>query len=498
MRRVFEPLNRTPPQPLPQGERGFQTPPSFSGKGVGGFGLFRLFVALVVLPVAHRALPAQDVLVPAIGAPAGRLSPPVTLPTDLGAFAAPPGDSGVPMMLPPLAPPGYTPVPRGDAPIPNPLERRLSLPSVQLTEAGGQPARTANENFDGDFGGVFYKRLITTGFTTRPRVIGFSQRVVGNRITPPNPATTTTTTTTSFNTGVPVVTITNTVTSVATSFPIIVNDPIVVQETVATQRLVRLTLAARYSGILITDNDNPRPQDRVYGGYNFYDNIGGRLNPGLGGVDLQRQMVGFEKTFLDGDASFGMRLPFVQQYGPAGVGGTNNVGDLTLIWKYAIVNDRATGDLWSAGLVLTTPTGSGDATLWDGSRAPHSVLFQPWTGFVRTFDRAYVQGVTSLVVPTDGRDPTLWNNSVAAGYYVYRSGANAWLTAVVPTAELHVRTPLTSRNPNGLAYLQDEVNVTGGVHFRFNRAVLSAAVCVPVAGPRPWSVEAMSFLNFYF
>ena len=450
-------------------------------------------LALVVLPVAHRALPAQDVLVPAIGAPAGRLSPPVTLPTDLGAFAAPPGDSGVPMMLPPLAPPGYTPVPRGDPPIPNPLERRLSLPSVQLTEAGGQPARTANENFDGDFGGVFYKRLITTGFTTRSRVVGFNQRVTG--FTP----TTTSTTTQVFtvdNFGRKVVT--NTITNTVTNVPIIANDPIVVQETVAQQRLVRLTLAARYSGVLITDNDNPRPQDRVYGGYNFYDNIGGRLNPGLGGVDLQRQMVGFEKTFLDGDASFGMRLPFVQQYGPAGVGGTNNVGDLTLIWKYAIANDRATGDLWSAGLVLTTPTGSGDATLGDGSKAPHSVLFQPWTGFVRTFDRAYVQGVTSLVVPTDGRDPTLWNNSVAAGYYVYRNGANAWLTAVVPTAELHVRTPLTSRNPNGLAYLQDEVNVTGGVHFRFNRAVLSAAVCVPVAGPRPWSVEAMSFLNFYF
>ena len=382
------------------------------------------------------------------------------------------------------------PVLRGDPDVTNPLERRLGNPFAQATEAGGRPSRTANEQFDGDFGGVFYKRVVTTGFTTQPRVVGFTQRVVGFT---PTPGPTTTTTTTNGTVG-RVVTITNTVTNV----PIIVNVPIVVQDTVATQRLVRLTLAARYSGVLITDNDNPRPLDRVYGGYNFYDNLGGRLNPGLGGADLQRQTVGFETTFLDGDASFGMRLPFVQQYGPGGVGGTNNVGDLSLIWKYAIYNDRETGDLWSAGLVLTTPTGSGDATLWDGSKAPHSVLFQPWTGFVKTFDRAYVQGITSLVVPTDGRDPTLWNNSVAAGYYVYRNAANAWLTAVVPTAELHVRTPLSSRNPNGSVYLQDEVNVTGGVHFRFNRAVLSAAVCVPVVGPRPWSVEAMSFFNFYF
>ena len=67
-----------------------------------------------------------------------------------------------------------------------------------------------------------------------------------------------------------------------TQVPVIVSDPIVVNDVVAQQRLARLTLAARYSGILITDNDGPRLQDRLYGGYNFYDNIGGRLNPGPG------------------------------------------------------------------------------------------------------------------------------------------------------------------------------------------------------------------------
>ena len=129
-------------------------------------------------------------------------------------------------------------------------------------------------------------------------------------------------------------------------------------------------LAARYSGVLITDNDNPRPQDRVYGGYNFYDDIGGALNTGLPRFDQQRQTVGFEKTFLGGDASFGMRLPFVQQYG-GGVPGTHNVGDLSLLFKYAFLNNVETGDILSAGFVLTTPTGSGDALLVDGTHAPH-------------------------------------------------------------------------------------------------------------------------------
>ena len=200
---------------------------------------------------------------------------------------------------------------------------------------------------------------------------------------------------------------------------------------------------------------------------------------------------------MDGDASFGMRLPFVQQYGPTGTRGTHDVGDLTLVTKFAFYNDRQTGDLWSGGLLLTLPTGSGDAILADGRKAPHSVLFQPWTGFVRTFDRAYFQGVTSLVIPTDSRDPTLWNNSLAAGYYMYVA-PDRFLTAVVPTAEVHVRTPLSNRNPANLVFLQDQVNMTGGFHFRFNRAVLSTAVNVPLVGPRPWSVEGQVLFNFFF
>jgi hypothetical protein len=150
-------------------------------------------------------------------------------------------------------------------------------------------------------------------------------------------------------------------------------------------------------------------------------------------------------------------------------------------------------------MLLTTPTGSGTAILADGTQATHSVLFQPWTGFVRVFDRAYVQGITSFVVPTDNRDPTLWNNSVAAGYYAYRSTAASPLTAVIPTAEVHVRTPLNNRDPNGGVFFQDQVNLTGGLHFRFfGRAQLSTAVSVPVVGPRPWQMEAMTYFNFYF
>ncbi|AWM37195.1 hypothetical protein GobsT_48660 [Gemmata obscuriglobus] len=469
-----------------------------------------LLSALAGIGVATASSLAQERVVPSVIAAGGpfKHSRPATVPCPpLGVGPLTPGapsiptapSEPVPQMDPPVAPPGGMPsLPPDRPPVmpypspPNPLERRLVDPFAQATEAGGLAPRTFNENFDGDFGGVYYSRRITTGFTTVPRVVGFTQRVTG--FTPTTTSTTTTGTTTDPQGGR---TTTTTITNTTTLTPVIVNDPVIVSDRVAQTRLVRLTLASRYSGVLITDNDNPRPQDRFYGGFNFYDDIGGKLNPGLGQVDLQRQLVGFEKVFLGGDASFGMRLPFQQQYGPSELGSSHTIGDLTLLFKYAFVNDAQTGNVVSAGLALTVPTGSGDVILADGSQAPHSVLFQPWLGFVRVMDRAFFQGITSLVVPTDGRDPTLFNNSVGMGYYLYRA-PDAWLTSIAPMVEFHVRTPLSGRNPAGLVYLQDQVNITSGLHFRFNRATLSASMCIPVAGPRPWAFEAMTFFNYNF
>jgi hypothetical protein len=195
-----------------------------------------------------------------------------------------------------------------------------------------------------------------------------------------------------------------------------------------------------------------------------------------------------------------MRLPFVQQFGPSGV---NNqaVGDMTLLSKFVLLGDRQTGSLWSAGMALTTPTGGGSFLLLDGTTTPHSWLFQPWSGFIWAVDRFYTQGITSMVIPTDRRDPLLYNNSLSAGYLVYGAGGRAgdgFLTGITPAAEVHVRTPLNHRDPNGLVYVADQVSVTGVVHFRTQRVTFSPAVNVPLTGPKPWAVEAMGYLNVYF
>jgi len=362
--------------------------------------------------------------------------------------------------------------------VPNPIEQAMQSPFAQAAEAGGLAAASFNENFDGDNSGVFYARRIQTGFTEITRVVGFTQVQTG-----------TTSVTTINGQGQPVV----------TRVPVFTQQPVTVTERIPKQSIVRLPLAGRYSGVQIVDNDNPRPVDRVYFGYNFYSDVGASLNPStIGGSDVQRQTAGFEKTFLNGDASFGMRLPFIQQFGPQGFG-AQDVGDLNLLFKYAFINNRETGNVASLGFVLTTPTGGGgDVILSDGQLAPHSYLFQPWAGFVRVMGRGYVQGISNLIVPSNGQDVTLWGNSLGAGYWLYRNPGDRLIQGIVPVVEFHVRTPLNARDPNGSIYFMDQVNMTTGVHFRMAKATISGALSIPLVGPRPWDVEAMGFINYRF
>jgi len=393
-------------------------------------------------------------------APAGGTAPPTIVP-DL----APSSPVYVPY-LPPLSVPGVDPSTLSP--------RATTSPFAQPTEAGGQASRTFNENFDGDPAPIFYKQTIVSGFTTVPRVVGFSQQVTGftQQVTVgPNG-------------------------TVVTNVPIITNVPITVQDRVPVQQTVKLPLAGRYSGVSVVEWGNPLPRDQVYFGYNFYSNAGGALNPGVGGSDLQRQTAGFETTIAE-NTSIGIRVPFAQQYGPFGLG-SQQVGDLTVLFKYAAFYNRETGNAVTGGLAVTAPTGGGTAFFPDGTEAPHSTLLQPWLGFVRIMGRGYVQGISNLIVPTDSRDVTLWGNSIGLGYWLYRSPSDSLLTSIVPVAEIHVRTPLNHRDFNGDVFLQDQVNVTTGAHFRFNRFVISGAVVVPLVGPKPFDVEGVGYASYWF
>jgi hypothetical protein len=369
--------------------------------------------------------------------------------------------------VPPLSVPGVDPQTLNARPTP------LADPFAQATEAGGQGARSYNENFDGDMMPIYYKHSITT-LMSQSQVTGFTQQVTGftQQVTVgPNGART------------------------ITNVPVFSNVPVVSQVQVPVQTTVRLPIAGRYNGVSVVDWGNPIPRNQAYFGYNSYSNVGASLNPGLGGSDLQRQTAGLETTIFN-NASVGIRIPFVQQYGPTGFA-NQEVGDLTVILKYAAFYNPQTGNAVTGGLAVTAPTGGGSALLLDGTTAPHSWLLQPWAGFVTMFGRGYVQGISNLIVPTDSRDITLWGNSLGLGYWAYRN-PNGLLTGITPTAEIHVRTPLNDRDPNGNIYVMDQVNVTAGAHFRFNRAVISGAVVVPLVGPKPFDIEAIGYASYWF
>jgi hypothetical protein len=251
----------------------------------------------------------------------------------------------------------------------------------------------------------------------------------------------------------------------------------------------------------ITENESPRPTDRVFFNYNFFDNVTrsfSGLPPGSGSADLNRETIGFEKTFAGGNASIGMRLPFLQQTRNELLE-DNQVADLSVILKYAFINDPRTRDVLSAGMVLTAPTGK--SIQIEGESSLNPFLFQPFLGYIYHFNESlYLQGFSSLVVPTDSRDVTLLFNSFAFGYWLHRdTGREAQLRGVVPQLELHVNTPLNHRGLDAapIGY-PDTVDMTVGSYFLFRRATLGAAVCFPLTGPKPYDVEATVNLNIHF
>ena len=100
-------------------------------------------------------------------------------------------------------------------------------------------------------------------------------------------------------------------------------------------------------------------------------------------------------------------------------------------------------------------------------------------------------------LPKD-RTAVLLGNSLGVGYWLYQAPTSRLLTGITPVAEVHVRTPLNHRTPADFVFFQDQVNITSGAHFRFNRAVLSGAVVVPVVGPKLFSVEAIAYASYWF
>jgi len=284
-------------------------------------------------------------------------------------------------------------------------------------------------------------------------------------------------------------------------------------------------------GFKIADNMSPVPQDRIYSSFNYFNQVNyavnGRIGAPLSDLQIYRYQLGLEKTFLNGNASIGIRdgLNTLSANSPLpGVGGTHTaVGDLTVYTKFVLwqqwdqpgeaasvgypgslsLNRPASGGLISGGLAVTVPTGPSGFAGAPFSKSFHNTQLQPFLGYFWSHGRAYLQGFEAINVPTDPNDVTMLFSDVGAGYFYYMSPRpESFLSAAAATFEVHVNDPLNHRHPfaiNDLAGTADVVDLTYGTNIFFKkRSLLSLAVVTPVSGPRAFNFEAVALFNIYF
>src|SRR5262249_21723139 len=154
-----------------------------------------------------------------------------------------------------------------------------------------------------------------------------------------------------------------------------------------------------------------------------------------------------EKTFLDGDASLGLRAPIdtVTADSPVkGLAPTRTAfGRMTFFGKYVLWRDETAANLISTGLAVTTPTRPTSFAGPPSAPGFRAVALQPFVGYFFSKGRWYVQGFESIDVPTDSRDVTILYNDIGVGYFLYRSpNPRALISGVAPTFETHVNVPL--------------------------------------------------------
>jgi hypothetical protein len=276
-------------------------------------------------------------------------------------------------------------------------------------------------------------------------------------------------------------------------------------------------------GFKIGENESILPGDRAFFTYNYFNDVQGptqgnnkpEVQQGTidgfpfpvtvlaAGVatpraDIHRETIGFEKSFCDDRFSIGLRVPFFQENGIAAVEAaglsTRDLGDLTMIFKYAPWRDPATGYGTAIGVAVTLPTGP-DVPTPIGNI--HPAIVQPFVGYQLGMESFLVYGFASVAVPTNDHDVTLLFNDIGLGYRLWEG--DGFIRSVVPVVEGHLTTPLDHRHASDVIQGIDLFAVTGGVHVGLGeRSLLTLGVATPVTGPRPYNIEAIVQLNVRF
>jgi hypothetical protein len=275
------------------------------------------------------------------------------------------------------------------------------------------------------------------------------------------------------------------------------------------------SLAPSVRGLKISENQSPRPQDRLFFTFDYFANVNGPLNQRLdapvSSIRVYRYIFGFEKTFDDGRASIGVRVPLDQLTSNPRVparfkqfGGTSTaLDDMNVYTKFILRENRQTGSLISVGLAITPATAGSQFAGASYIQYINSTLFQPFVGYIWNRGNFYLHGFSAIESPVNPSQVSELFNDVGIGYFLVRSDDPGRLvTAVAPTFEVHVNTPLNHHdfdNPRDAAGTANVVNLTYGLYIEFARnTLLTLGFVNPVTGPKPFDFEALALLNYRF
>ena len=271
-------------------------------------------------------------------------------------------------------------------------------------------------------------------------------------------------------------------------------------------RLSRRSVASRSPTISI-----PGPSTACGSAFNYYDGVNSGINNELGApiknMQVYNETFGFEKTFLDQQASIGFRLPVntltITQRLPR-PGRHPHVDWATSARSSStLVYDDPGATCSRSGLDMSYPTGPKTFAGYPTILGINPFEIQPFFGYI-------LQGRQDVTSRDSTRSPspptaglaTMYYCDIGLGYFLYRSSdPRAILSAIVPTFETHLNIPLNwvGFQPQYIGGTPNVVDLTFGLNIGISdRAVLSLAYVRPVTGPLPFSGEFAMFLNIPF
>jgi hypothetical protein len=294
------------------------------------------------------------------------------------------------------------------------------------------------------------------------------------------------------------------------------------------------------------------PVDRIFFDYGYFNRFAISSPTGaIPGFNLHQFNIGIEKTLFDGNASVYVSVPFLHATSNISGQDINGLGDVNVGLKYMLWKNADTGSAFTAGFTVAAPTARSttvtntlNVTFTGGTQPavvptpppvgtvlPFTITttinptyLQPWAAGLWVADRFFVHEYFGILIPTDDRVSTFINNNLTIGYNVFENPCGL-VSSITPVIGVQLLLPVNHINnsvgsttttiPANITCIgpypidqlpgldsfsfPSQVFLSGGFQIGLGeRALFSAGVVVPVAGPRGYEVGATAGLTYFY